>query len=188
MTAVLLTAAGCGSDEPTTAAPVAQAPTAQPSPTTSPSPTPVPSPTATPLSPYEGDPAVAALRTYLAAVAQAVNSSDLQLPALLASATAERAAVHDEIYGPAVGSYYPAPSPVAVLGVQVVSETERSIAVCSPESGFLLDAPGGSPTEPLEVLGGRFVVVLEGGAWKVDDAVGDDAVSCAGVPLQGVPA
>lgn len=134
--------------------------------------------------PLTEPPAAQGLRTYLLAVSTAVNARDLQQPALLASSTAVRAGRHQDIYGSALEGHYPGPSPVAVLGVEVVSETERSIPVCSPEAGFVLTMPGGPPFDELHVLGGRFRMVLESGTWKVDDAVGDDAVECAGVPLQ----
>ena len=169
-----------------TGPPSAQDSTSAPSPSAVPlpSPSPSPSPTPPPLSAFEDDPAVQGLRTYLLAAATAVNARDLQQPALLASSTAVRAGRHQEIYGPALVGHYPGPSPVAVLGVEVVSETERSLPICSPEGGYLLTMPGGPPVAELEVVGGRFRMVLEAGRWKVDEAVGDDAVDCAGVSLQ----
>lgn len=184
--ALLVLLAACGADEPLTEPPQAQDSASSASPTPSTAPSPSPSPTAPPLSAFEADPAVQGLRTYLLAVATAVNARDLQQPRLLATATAARAALHQDIYGSALEGHYPGPSPVAVLGVEVVSETERSIPVCSPETGFVLTMPGGPPFDELEVLAGRFRMVFESGTWKVDDAVGDDAASCVGVPLQPV--
>lgn len=122
---------------------------------------------------------------YLAAVAEAVNARNLQLPALVDVSTPQRVGQHQEIYGDDIGSYYPYPSPVAVLGVRVVSATARTIPVCSLEEGLPLDKPGGMPVEPRLVVGGQFEMVLEDGRWKVDDAVEAAEVSCDGVMLQG---
>ena len=186
---LLLTMSACGADEPLAepvqaqSSPSAAAPSPSASPSPSPSQSPSPSP-APPPSPFEGDPAVQGFRAYLAAVATAVNARDLQQPELLTRATAARAAFHPEIYGPALVGFFPTPPPIAVIGVEVVSESERSILVCSPEAGILLDAPGGQPLDELQVVGGRYRMLLESGAWKVDDALADDAVACAGVPMQ----
>ncbi|MEX2292010.1 MAG: hypothetical protein WD794_16995 [Mycobacteriales bacterium] len=181
---MLLAVSGCSGDAPRTTAPVAKdLVTAAPS--VEPSPSPSPSPTPEPLSPFEGDPAVQGLRAYLAALADAVNAKNLELPAFVAASTERRAALHQDLYGQLIGRYYPGPNPVAVLGVQVVSPTARNVLACSVESGYDLDKPGGVPDEEREVLGGQFEMVLEDGRWKVNRAVGNHDVHCDGVPLQG---
>ena len=43
----------------------------------------------------------------------------------------------------------------------------------------------GKPVESRKVLGGVFEMVLEGGAWRLEKATADPAVSCAGVALPG---
>ena len=177
--AVLLTAAGCGGDEPLATPPTAgdaASSYASASPSASPS----------PLSAFEADPAVQGLRANLAAVAEAVNQQNLQLPALLATTTARRAGVHQEVYGPEFGNFYPGPNPTAVLGVQVISETQRNVLVCTVENGFVLDRPGGTPVKPYAVAGGQFELLLQDGLWKVNRAVAADEVSCQGVPIPGV--
>ncbi|MBC7372713.1 MAG: hypothetical protein H7323_01815 [Frankiales bacterium] len=182
---MLLLVVACGADKPLTEPPTAQpAQTREPTAAPSASPSPTARPTSPPLSAFEGDPAVKGMRAYLVAAATAVNARNLQQARLLATSTAARAALHQDIYGPSLVGYYPGPNPTAVLGVQVISKTERSIPVCSPEAGILLDKRGGKPTKPLKVLGGRFRMVFESGTWKVDNASADKAVVCAGVPLQ----
>lgn len=181
---MLLALSGCSGDEPRTTAPIAKD-AAGAAPSVEPSPSPSLSPTPEPLSPFEGDPAVQGLRAYLVALADAVNAKNLELPAFVAASTDRRAALHQDLYGELIGRYYPGPNPVAVLGVQVVSPTARNVLVCSVESGYDLDKPGGVPNEEREVLGGQFEMVLEGGRWKVNRAVGNHDVHCDGVPLQG---
>ena len=177
--------AGCGGDEPAAAPVQPVSPSSSPSSASpSPSPSPTPSPSPSPLSAFEDDPAVQALRAYLVAMADAVNTQNLQNPALLAVSTARRAGLHQELYGDAFGEHYPGPNPVAVLGVRTASPTTRNVLVCSLEDGHALDRPGGTPTEPADVVGGQFELVLEDGRWKVNRALAAEDVTCDGVPLQ----
>ncbi len=93
----LLAVSACGDADQPLAQPVTPSPTsaapspAAPSPSPSPSAEPAPSPTA-PDSPFEGDPAVVALRTFLREAALAVNEADLSLPSLDAVSTEFRRA------------------------------------------------------------------------------------------------
>ena len=184
---VAMLLAGCSGDastSPPAAAPASQAPAPSPSPEPSPSPSPLPSPSPapkpSPLSAFEGDPAVAGLRTYLRAVADAVNAKDLQLPSLVAASTAARAGRHQQIYGPNLGSHFPGPRPVAVLGVRSVNATRRVILGCQL-SNYALDKPGGKLLVPTAVAPGTYEMVLQGGTWKLDTAKADKDVSCTGV-------
>ena len=193
-TALLLSAAlllvGCSDNGsptgPPAAAPRSSAPSAPPSPSTSPSPSPSPSPK--PLSAFEGDPAVVAFRANLRAGAEAINSRNLKLPALLATSTARRAVRYPVIYAEDLKLFFPGTRPVAVLGVRTASPTAKNILTCSLESGFGLDKEGGTPVGERLVIGGAFAMVLEGGAWKVDQATADPSVSCDGVALPGAAA
>jgi hypothetical protein len=135
------------------------------------------------LSPFEDHQEVQAVRAYLAAEAEAINAGDLQLPALLARSTARRAAQHNKVYADELGAYFPGPRPVAVLGLNAVGETMRNVLVCWLEKGHALDRPGGTPTQPRTVVGGRFEVVSENGVWKVDRVLATDEVACDGVDL-----
>ena len=186
LSAVLLLA-GCTNNAtqapPLAAAPVSPAPAASPSPERSPSPS--PSPSSAPLSAFEADPAVVGLRTYLRAVAAAVNAKNLQLPALVDAATARRNSRHQSLYGENIGLYYPGPNPLAVLGVRVVSPTVHTVLGCSLEAGLVLDRPGGKPVSARKVLGGGYEMLLEGTTWKVNTVMADTAVDCTGVSLQG---
>lgn len=179
----LLLVTGCGDDAPL-ATPVV--PSEEPTAAEASSP-PSPSPSAEPLSPFEDDPAVIALRAYLAASSEAINAGDLRLPEFTARATAKRQARHAELYAEDEGTFFPGPPPTAVLAVQAVSPAARNVVTCLLDDGFALDREGGSPTEPRLVVPGIFQMIQEGETWKVDAAVRDPAGSCDGVPLPGDP-
>lgn len=190
--AALVAVSGCSDGESQTApvapgtsrpAPVEPSPT--PTPTAAP---PAPSPSPSPLSPFEGDPAVQALRAYLAASSDAINANNLQLPALVALSTSRRQQAHRELFAEDLGTHFPGPAPMAVVGVVPVTPSVRDVRVCLLDGGYALDKPGGRPAEARDVVPAVLTMVLEAGAWKVDDAVIDDGRSCAGVPLPGDPA
>lgn len=182
-TALLVAAlllAGCSEQE--LAQPVR--PSAAPTATSAPSPTPSPSPSPAPLSAFEGDPAVQGLRTYLSALAAALNAGDLQLPALVAASTPERAALHQELFAEDLGQYYPGPVPLEVLGVRAVSADQKQVLGCVVDGGFGLTGPGGTPAEPLEIVSTQTDIRLVDGTWKVADAVLADGVDCTGLTLE----
>ena len=126
------------------------------------------------------------LRANLAAVAEAVNANNLQLPALLATATSRRAGFHQQLYGEELGSFYPGPNPTAILSVQSVSESQRNILVCTVANGYVLDQPGGTPVKPYKVVNGKFEMLLEDVIWKVNRAVAATDIACDGVPIPGI--
>lgn len=133
------------------------------------------------------DLAVVGLRANLRASSDAVNARDLRLPALMATSTALRQARYPVLLAEDPKTYFPGLRPFAVLGVRTVSATRKRIPACSLGSGFGLPKKGGKPVEHRKVLGGVFEMVLEGGAWKLDTATADPAVSCASVALPGSP-
>lgn len=180
--ATLLAVAGCSGQEPLATPVTPVTPSAAPTITEAAAP-PSAEPTPTPLSPFEADPAVQALRAHLAAAAAGINAKNLQTPALKATSTARRLSRLPDIYSEEIKTYFPGPRPVAVLGVKVVSGTAREILACSLEDGFGLDKPGGTPVMPEKVLPLAFEMLLEGRAWKVHAARSAEGISCAGVAL-----
>lgn len=181
----LLTVSACGGADEPLAQPLTPSPTnAAPSPSAaSPAAEPSPSPAA-PLSPFEGDPAVIALRTFLREAAVAVNAGDLSLPSLDAVSTEFRTAQTQRTLTEDLGGYVPGPFPLTPLGVEVVSETSRKIPYCTLESGWTLTAKGGPPREAQQVTGGGVAsMVLSEGVWKVESLYYDESIDCAGVPL-----
>jgi len=140
--AMLLTAA-CGDDSPA-AQPLAPTPTSAGSATASPA----PSPTRAPLSPFEADPAVIALRTLALESANAVNAGNLAFPALVAVSTPNRLQEATRALGTDIGGFAPGPYPLTPLDVLVVSQTERRIPLCTLTTGWPLtaDRSGGYTT------------------------------------------
>jgi len=183
---LLLLTAACGDDSPA-AQPVMPTATitapasASPSPSRSPSPSPSPSPE--PLSPFEADPAVIALRTFVLEAANAVNAGNLALPALNAVSTPNRQDESRRSFASDLGGYAPGPYPFTPLDVQVVSPTERRIPLCTVETGWALTAPGGTPREPRAIGPGLATVKLVDAVWKVDSIVDNKGLSCTNVTL-----
>lgn len=183
---LLLLLAACGGGDKAVS-PLTASPTASPAGSATPSPSPTPSPTAVPLSPYEADPAVQGFRAYQVAVADAINAQNLALPELMALSTPARQATTKASYTEELGHWSPGPTPYAVLGVSVVSDSRRDLTVCGLDTGWTLTARGGAPAGPRSVVGGTYRMALDGGVWKVDSVARDAAVNCAGVPIVEVP-
>lgn len=180
---------GCGDSEPLAVPlPAGSSGPVPTGPSPSPAPSAAPAPSSAPLSAFEADPAVQAFRTYLLASAAAINADDPKLPSLVAASTARRAGRHADLYRTELGKHAPGPRPTAVLGVKDVADGRKSLLVCSLETGYVTDAPGGSPVEPRAVLGGKYDMVLEGAVWKVDGSAADKTVTCDGAALPGSPA
>ena len=179
--------AGCSSDEPL-AVPQSAAPASErPSPSPSRTPSPSPSPSPEPLSAFEDDPAVQAIRAFYVAAARAVNADDFMLPELLAVSTARRVEINRSTFEDGIGGYTPGPTPFTPVGVQEVAPDRRTVLGCSLDSGWVLTAEGGTPVEPDVVGGGTWEVLLEDGVWKVHRITGAEDVSCDGVPVQRRP-
>lgn len=186
---VALVTACSGDDEPLTAPPSASPPEVSPPPAPSPSPTPSasPSPSPEPLSAFEDDPAVQAMRDFYVAAARAVNADDFMLPELVARSTARRIEINRSTFAEDLGAFVPGPTPFTPVAVQELAPDRRTVLACSVEGGWVLDRPGGTPTEPDEVLGGAWEMRLENGTWKVHRIGDAPDVSCDGVPMPRRP-
>lgn len=184
--------AGCSDDsgdegQQRPLSPPATAPTASPTPSASSSPTASPtaaaSPSREPLSRFEGDPAVQGLRAYLRAFATATNADAPRAPSLLRLATARQQRDIPRAFADDRGLYYPGPQPGAVLGVRVVSPTERTLSTCLLEDGWAQPRRGAAPTQSRRVAAVTVTMTRENGLWKVDGAETTTQVSCSGVRL-----
>ena len=156
--------------------------------TLSPTPTPVtpkPSPTkSAPLSRFEADPAVAAMRAWSAQVAKDVNAGGkFNDPALLVLETKKFASQVRSIIGTDVGTYYPGPAPFTPLAVTVVSPTERKIKMCIVSTGFAQNSKTHKPAKKLKLLPSEAVMPLVSGDWKLDSLTQAPTTSCAGVKV-----
>ena len=180
----VLALTGCGADRPTTAPPTAAPPsTGASTPSLPPPPSATPTPVDQPLSAFEADPAVQALRAFYVAAAQALNADDFSLPSLRTVSTAARAERNAADFAVDRGGYVPGPTPFTPVGVQVASATRRVVAFCGLEAGWVLTAPGGRPTQAEVVSAGEVALVLDQGVWKVD-RISKTSTPCAGVPIQ----
>jgi hypothetical protein len=195
MGVVLLALSGCAGDEPLAAPPRPSSPAVSLTPAPGPSPSPTPTPAAgpspaaspTPLSPYEDDPAVQGLRAYGVAAAAAVNARDLQLPALVAVSTADRAAQHEDAFGADLGRHFPGPLPFQVRAVTTVDASTKQVIGCGVENGYALTEPGGVPAAPLEILPFSVEVRLEDGVWKTAGGTPIEGFTCEGLTLADFP-
>jgi hypothetical protein len=130
---------------------------------------------------------VQGLRAYGAAAAAAVNARDLQLPALVALSTADRAALHEDVFREDLSRHFPGPMPFQVRAVTTVDAATKQVIGCGVENGYALTEPGGVPAAPLEILPLSVEVRLEGGVWKTAGGTQVEGFSCDGLTLADFP-
>jgi hypothetical protein len=181
----LFGAAACGSgDSAAGPAPFTSSPTTT-APTTAPSKTPTSeSSAADPLSEFEGDLAVKALRTFAAAVGTSINDDDPSLKAAWSVMTAHGRTVFQQVAASDVKLFYPGPLPITPTRVQHEGATAR-ISSCVWLSGWGQDPKTKLPAHGREVGPIAWVLHREGGAWKVDDQVYVN-IDCSKVSVKGV--
>jgi len=182
----LFSASACGSgDSAAGPAPLTSSPTAT-APTTAPS-TPAPTseaPAADPLSEFEGDPAVKALRRFATAIGESVNDDDASLRAAWPVMTRHGRDVFQDAAAPDIKLYYPGPLPLTPTRVEHSGTTSKVLS-CVWVSGW-----GQDPKTKLPAAGRRlapitWVLRRDGGTWKVDDQVAAD-LDCSKVSVKGV--
>lgn len=159
-----------------TAVPGGAAPTAAPGSTT----------TGLPAAALEADPAVRALRAWYAAAARAVNADDLDLPELAALSTPQRQELNASAFAEDRGAHVPGPTPFTPVGATGTGP-QRTVQLCAVDGGWVLDAPGGTPTGPDQVVPLRAELVEQAGAWRVDGVYTTSRGTCAGVPIERRP-
>lgn len=157
-------------------------PSSAPAPTTS-SATPTPSPSSTaPLSKFENDPAVKALRAWAAEAARTVNAGKYTSPALQALMTRNFAATMKNVLGSDVGLRYAGPIPFTPLSVRVVSPTRRDVKMCVVLTGYAVDPRTGKPAART-VGPADTSAVLANGKWLVS-RFDTGSFSCRGVKIE----
>lgn len=176
-------AAGCTSSDKPSPGPVGASSASAPSSTTAPSSTsPAPSPSqAKPLSPFEKDPAVQALRAWAAQAAQTVNAGKFDAPALDALMTSAMAKSMKTVLGSDVGLLYPGPIPFTPRSVTVVGSTQRTMHVCVVGSGFAQNRSTHRPAGARTVLPIDAAASRVSGRWLVSKQQTATDFSCAGV-------
>lgn len=161
--------------------------TATPEPTTTPSLTPAPTPTVSaPQSKFEADPAVKAVRAWLAQSAKTTNTGHYDSPALDALMTAPlRAQMRGILIGD-VHRYYPGPGPFQPISVRLLSTAHREITGCEIDAGFALNRTTKKPDERLVINAARYSVILAQGRWLVNEITLAPGVSCKSVVIPKV--
>jgi hypothetical protein len=180
---LVVVAAGCTSSSKPSAAPVSPSTSAVTSPSVSSS-APAPSPTATkPLSPFEADPAVMALRAWAAEAARTVNTGKYDSPALDQLMTPAFAKGIKAILGEDVGLTYPGPIPLQPVGVEVTNAHARVVKVCDMYEGFARSPKTKRPARAAKIAAADVYVASNSGRWLVDDLTLASGFSCKGVKV-----
>lgn len=166
-----------GSPTTTTAAPTTTAVA-----TTSAAPTTAATKPGKPLSPYEADPGVTAMRAWAAQFANTVNAGHVTDPALNALMTPQLAAEMQKITGGEQGHRYPGPLPFTPERVVVTSATARYLPLCVVVDGFSINPKTHKPYGPRTIrsMAGRALVYQ--GRWVVS-AFDTATFSCKGVKV-----
>jgi hypothetical protein len=145
--------------------------------------TPAPSSSKTaPLSPFEDDPAVEALRTWTDQAAKTVNTGRYDSAALKALMTATLAKTMKNVLGREVGYRYPGPVPFLPLSVSAVSSTRHHVKACFVDSGFSLNPKTGKPAQAFRVGPIDAEAQLANGKWIVS-VIDTGRFSCAGAKV-----
>lgn len=183
----LLTSCSGGSGSPAATAPGTPSQNGAVVATTSPSASPSASRSASaePLSPYEGDPAVKALRLHYLGAALGINRKNMHNKQLKDSSTARRYGVMTQLAKPEFGTYYPGPNPFTPLDVTRVSATERKVVFCGVETGWTLNRKGGKPVAKRTLSSLEGTIVRQQGRWRVSQLLYRKD-SCTGVEIPEV--
>ncbi len=156
---------------------------ASPTPTPTPTATPTPTPSSTaPLSPFEKDPAVKALRRWAAQAARTVNTGHYTDSALAAVMTGGLAKNIKVVLGPDVGLYYPGPAPFTPVSVRTVSATRRDVKICIVGTGFAEKRSTKRPAAARKVLAIDAGAVRVSGRWVASQFY-TATFSCSGVTV-----
>jgi hypothetical protein len=181
----VLFAAGCSSSGSSAKSTPPSVPTSTPV-NTPPTSTPAPTPTTTaPLSPFEADPAVKALRAWAAQAGRTVNAGHYDDAALNALMTPTLAKGMKAAFGGEVGHRYPGPLPFTPVRVVVASPTERDVRVCVVVGGYSLNPKTGKPFSKYRVLAIESGAQDVGGRWRVSKFA-SGSFSCSGVKIKEV--
>lgn len=147
--------------------------------------TPPPSTTSStpPLSRFENDPAVKALRRWAAQVGRTINAGHEDDAALDALMTPTMKRGIKPVTGGEVGRHYPGPVPFTPISVTLQSSVERELKVCVVAGGFSIDKNGGRTKH--KVIPIRADLTRVGGRWLLNHFY-TASFSCTGVHVAEV--
>lgn len=170
----------CGGDEE---------PEAEPTPsesTTSATSSPSPTKTEEPLSEFEDEAPVKAVRKWATAVGQAVNERQRTMESVGAWATPSGVDVSRRVYASDLDAGYEWPGPQPFTPVRVSTDGGSATMVgCFLSSGWSRDPKSGKRVAKREVDAFRFELARRGKRWKVSD-ISNAPADCSGVEVKGV--
>lgn len=148
-------------------------------------PAPSPSSNAKPLSAFEKDPAVQALRAWADRAARAVNAGKgYGGAALTALETPTFVPLVKNVFASDKGLRYPGPVPFTPIKVASPSATERQLSVCFVAYGFAVDPKTQKPPKKLTLFAANVPMIRSGtGRWRVDHLQTTNSFSCRGVKV-----
>src|SRR4051794_33543952 len=140
-------------------------PTATPAPTTSaPKPKPKPTRTLAPLSRFEGEPVVKALRVFAAVSGRAVNANTMNYKPWLALMTPYARKNRADYIKEDLGLRYPGPLPFTPTAVHVTGNT-ATVKACVWVQGWGLNHKTGKPARPRQIAPATFYVRKSSRTW-----------------------
>jgi len=180
--AVLLATAGCGSDgtaagpAPTSGTPT----TASSTPTTTP---PAPAPTEPPLSRFEDEPAVKAIREWAIILGKGIPKADLS--GLSRVSTGEALSATKAGFDGDFGNEWPGPQPLTPVVVKRAGQ-RTTVDLCYLAKGWSLDPKTHTPVAAKRLVeAARFTVRDRGGRWLITSIYSSE-IDCSDIPVKGV--
>ena len=134
-----------------------------------------------PLSAFEKDPAVQAMRKFFYHSGRMINAGNYIDAELRTMITPFLVPHMKQLAGVDVGRYYPGPLPFQPKSVQVVNSTNRTISGCLIANGWAQNPKTHRPAKPLQVVGAKVFMVKGSGRWLVNAVPFVKSVSCKGV-------
>lgn len=178
---------GCGTSDSggEEAAPIGADSSKAAQPTESASPKASPSPSERPLSRFEDDPAVQALRDFAAAIGKSVNDGDPKLTAANPWMTKAGRARFRKIVD-TKNAYYPGPLPFTPVRVTGTSDRRQVIRACFQTDGWAQNRKTRIPLEKVTYESADFVVVKQRGRLRFKEAY-EANIDCSEVKVVGIP-
>lgn len=186
---VALPLAACGGEEgPVDAPDGGPAASGRPTPSESATPTPTPTPSATetarPLSRFEDEATVRAMRRWAAALAEDLTVDDRSFGRSGRFLTPAGQENFVRYYDEEFGLEYPGPLPFTPVRVNTTGD-RADVVACIWTAGWGVDPRTGQTVEAREITGVRTFLIRQARAWKLDS--GQTApINCDDVRVRGV--
>lgn len=135
-----------------------------------------------PATRFDKDPAVQGLYAFYAAVSEAVNAQNLELPALVQASSSQQQE-YNQALREEFGAVAPGPVPVVALGVRVADADTRIVTYCVINNGWTVNKKTGKPRAAREVIAARGNMQRAGSRWVLDGGELAAERLCEGVDL-----